>query len=378
MSLLSGLIVQGLRQGSSRAVSQALGQAVGSQLGSGFYTSLRPGGGASSSQQQASVDRAQQQLGGNTVAPVDVAGAVPAPPPSALAQVLGGAGSDALVGNAAADTLAGVDVEGQQQQPNASALAQALTTPTVAPLDVVGPARTPMPTAEPQAPLISGPVPLTTMGQPDIQMPNLMEPTDESGDQSITAEQVAMMAPFAALGLMPNGANGGQITPAGEGGMNLPIKDLIAGGLLAGGLVSGTGGLGSAGDGLKGIAENSKNLANRLGDVAAAGMEGNIGGKGMNAIRRMVRKAQAAIRQRYSGMGMSGSTAEQDDLNDAAEAGVEQQFKIGQQMAQTGLNAIAGLTNQSASAYMALLNASTAKDTALGNALANFAGAIAR
>ena len=43
------------------------------------------------------------------------------------------------------------------------------------------------------------------------------------------------------------------------------------------------------------------------------------------AIKRMVRQSQAAIRQRYAGMGMSGSTAENADLQAAAEAGVARQ-----------------------------------------------------
>lgn len=163
--------------------------------------------------------------------------------------------------------------------------------------------------------------------------------------------------------------------------LGLSPKDIIPALVLAGGLGVGAGGgggggAGDAGTGLATVAKNSTDLANRLGNIADAGFQGNIGGKGINTIEHQVRKAQAAIRQRYAAMGMSGSTAENDDLQAAASAGVDLQFKVGQEMASTGLTAIAALTGQSAAAYSALLNAQTAKDTSLGNALANFAAAL--
>ena len=164
-------------------------------------------------------------------------------------------------------------------------------------------------------------------------------------------------------------------------GLGLKPKDLLGMGLLGAGLLTGakkpdTATPGTPGGELTTIAQNNQALANMLSQRAQAGMSGQIGGMGMNAIKRMVRNAQAAIRQRYAGMGMSGSSAEAADLNAAAESGVDMQFRIGQQAAQSGLNAVAALTGQSANIYQALMNAQTQKDTALGNALANFAGAV--
>lgn len=164
------------------------------------------------------------------------------------------------------------------------------------------------------------------------------------------------------------------------GMLGLDAKSLLGLGLLGAGVMGQQGktaDTGAATSGLQQIAQSNQQTAQQLKDRALAGLSGNIGGMGMNYISRMVRNAQAAIRQRYSQMGMSGSSAETADLNAAVEAGVDQQFKIGQQEAQTGLSAVAALTGQSAQAYLALLNAATAKNTQLGNALANFAGAAA-
>jgi len=143
--------------------------------------------------------------------------------------------------------------------------------------------------------------------------------------------------------------------------------------------VGGGGGAGTAaGTSLNNQAQTGLTTAKALQAAGLAGMNGNIGGTGLNYVGRMVRNAQAAIRQRYAGMGMSGSTAEQQDLNSAAQSGVDMQFKIGQEMAQTGLSAAASLAGQSATIYAALMNAQTQKDSQLGNALASFAGAVAK
>lgn len=133
---------------------------------------------------------------------------------------------------------------------------------------------------------------------------------------------------------------------------------------------------GTPGGNLNDLAGRNAQMANMLGERGLANLGGDIGGKGMRYIDRMVKKAQAAIRQRYAGMGMSGSSAEQADLNGAAEAGVDMQFKAGAQMAQTGLQAMAALTGQSASIYASLLNAQVQRDTALGNAQAEFMSEI--
>lgn len=322
--------------------------------------------------------------GGNTIEGVDVVGNRPTVPgvgagAAALAAGAGLAGLGALTGGSTVpggtqSVPAGTDTStlpAAESDPltvtpavGSSALLSPLTMAALAGgLGALAPGQT-VNTGTP----VSGTVPTTAT--PDVQ----------SGLTPLETAIAAGGLGGLAAGQIPSGATPDATNPlasvaAGAGGglvdKLLPLVPLLP--LLAGGT---GGGVGSATDALKGLADNNVALSNRLGDVANAGFAGDIGGRGLNSIARMVRNAQAAIRQRYAAMNMSGSTAEEDDLNAASQAGVDQQFKIGQQMAQTGLAAIAALTGQSASIYTSLLNAATAKDTALGTALSNFAAAV--
>lgn len=382
MGLVSGLLVNGLRNTGSTALSRAIGTAVGGAAG---------GLGGSGGGGFAPAGSTRRSDPGTTVDQVDVT--APAVPPvldGAVGNIVGNVGAGAAGGTPSGTTT----VDGLEVRPDAAAQDAAIApgsvvadalglSPTdLGTLDVVAPRGPPPVSASGVAPLITGSQNLNTIGSPEITPPG-MEPTKPAEDP-LEIRDLAMLAPLAAVGLIPTGstlpAAGGITPPADGGGLPLGVKptDIIAGGLLGAGLLGGTGGTGSAGDAIKDLAASNKELAGRLGRIAEAGFQGNIGAKGLNSISRMVRKAQAAIRQRYAAMGMSGSTAEGDDLNAAVESGVDLQFKIGQQMAQTGLNAVAALTGQSAQAYLSLLNAQTQKDTALGNALANFAAAVAR
>ena len=389
MGLLSGLLVQGIRNTGSSALSRAIGSAVGSGVGG------LGGGGGSGGYAAAGATRASGTAP-TTVDTVDVNAPAPAPAlDGAVGDILGNAGANLAVGGP--QSAGSTTVDGLEVRPEAAAQDPAIAPGTaladtlglsgpvdVGGLDVVAPRAPPLPSASAVAPLINGNIDLTKMGNPDITPPGMERITEDAKEPVGIMESVAMLAPLAAAGLIATGSTmpaAGAITGAPtDGGLPLGVKptDIIAGGLLGAGLLGGTGGTGSAGDAIKDLAASNKELAGRLGGIAEAGFQGNIGAKGLNSISRMVRKAQAAIRQRYAAMGMSGSTAEGDDLNAAVESGVDLQFKIGQQMAQTGLNAVAALTGQSAQAYLSLLNAQTQKDTALGNALANFAAAVAR
>ena len=121
------------------------------------------------------------------------------------------------------------------------------------------------------------------------------------------------------------------------------------------------------------LAGQNSGLSKFLSDKAMANLGGNIGGPAMSAIQRAVRASQARIRSRYHQMGMSGSTAEGQDLQAAELQGVETQFKVAQDMATQGLASVAQLTGQSMNAYTQILNAQMMQGTALGNAAASFA-----
>lgn len=377
MSLLSGILVNGVRRGVGSTASSVLGRAVGGGLSGGL------GGGGQTATRQSGSNVIPTQPNPND--PIDLAGvdvtAAPAiPPSSAIGQIVGGVGVNSLASGSGNDTLQPNTVEGVE------VTAEQGAADSTAPVDLGGVEVTG--TRIPPPAQVPGVDPFTTGGQVLSSLPGNLDLTQPEeirpAENPIGIEQVALLAPLAAAGLIATGSGlpaAGAITPpGGAGGLPFGVKptDLVAGGLLATSLAAGAGGGGANSDALKDLAADQKELAGRLGGIAEAGFQGNIGSKGLNSIARMVRKAQAAIRQRYAAMGMSGSTAEGDDLNSAVESGVDLQFKIGQQMAQTGLNAVAALTGQSAQAYLQLLNAQTQKDTALGAALANFAAVVSK
>ena len=83
--------------------------------------------------------------------------------------------------------------------------------------------------------------------------------------------------------------------------------------------------------------------------------------------------AAAAIRSRYANMGMSGSSAEMNDLSNLAYTTVSQGANIASQLMQTGVN-----EQQFASGlYQNLMAQSVAQDTAMSNAMAGFTNAMA-
>lgn len=92
----------------------------------------------------------------------------------------------------------------------------------------------------------------------------------------------------------------------------------------------------------------------------------------------------AAIKSKYASLGMSGSTAETQDISSAKSAAVSQSFAIAQQLAQEGLAALtttpaAGSVTQlggdAGQLLEALLQSETTQSTQLGQALAQFAAA---
>lgn len=373
MSLVDQIIVQAASKGLSQAAAAGLAGTLSSSIGNLASQGMLAGLKFSNPDMQSMVDKYNQQYQQQNPAPtVDditvTAGKGAAGGAPSAAQIAGGASAAALRGGAGQDaiadsgggqdnqgtTVAGVQVTGAPQQPAALANIGGLAAPGMA--ANLGPELEEV-VVTPRQEVLQDPV------QPDDSFMS-------------TEDMLAAGGLGAGLLALANSGKGAAGANGQDGGLDL--KDLAGLGLLGVG-VAGAGGGGGSGakDALKGLADNNAALANRLGGIASAGFAGDIGGRGLNSLNRMVKKAQAAIRQRYSSMGMSGSTAEMQDLNAAAEAGVDLQFKIGQDMARTGLNAIAALTGQSASIYTSLLNAQTAKDSALGNALANFAGALA-
>lgn len=128
---------------------------------------------------------------------------------------------------------------------------------------------------------------------------------------------------------------------------------------------------------LRNVASQMRDQGTLLTRQGTAALQGNLPGPAQSAIDQALRAVHAGVRSNYAGLGLTGSSMEQQDLNAASERALAQRFQIGQQMAQTGLNAASNNNNYSASLYGQIMQALTARDTAFGTALSRFAGNLA-
>ncbi len=172
-----------------------------------------------------------------------------------------------------------------------------------------------------------------------------------------------------ATGVAP--AQGGFLSRIlGQGGRNiLPIGMLINSAIHANDEPAGVAQL-------RALADNAAGQGALLTRTGTEALNGNLPGPAMSAIQQALRASQAGVRSNYAGLGLTGSSMEQQDLNAASERALAQRFSIGQQMAQTGLNAATNNNYQAAQLYSQIMNALTSRDTQFGNALARFAGAV--
>jgi hypothetical protein len=87
-----------------------------------------------------------------------------------------------------------------------------------------------------------------------------------------------------------------------------------------------------------------------------------------------------AIKSKYASMGMSGSSTETQEINQAIQSAASQRFTIANQLTQTGLTAAGLATSDNSSAaaiYDAIMQAQLKADSGLQTALANFGMAAA-
>ena len=91
------------------------------------------------------------------------------------------------------------------------------------------------------------------------------------------------------------------------------------------------------------------------------------------AINQAVTAAQTAIKSQYAARGMSGSSAEQQDLQNAATNGVTQATNLATQLLNTGIRQ----SEFSAQLYQGIMNQSMQQDQALGQSIGNLAAALA-
>lgn len=129
-------------------------------------------------------------------------------------------------------------------------------------------------------------------------------------------------------------------------------------------------------DAMNRLAADAEARSGTLSAGAIQAQQGRLPGGAQASLDQALEAVRARIRSNYASLGMTGSTPEAQDLAYAELAATAQAFQVGQGMAQTGFNAAAGADNLAASLYANILNAETARGTALGDALAEFAAGL--
>jgi len=114
------------------------------------------------------------------------------------------------------------------------------------------------------------------------------------------------------------------------------------------------------------IAENARQLA-------TAEQEGILPPAAQQTLQHNLDAARAAVQAKYASMGMTGSTAEAQDLQALNDQVIAQQFQLGQSMAQQGLTQAAqgDANTMNLLDYIAQTEASQGTD--LGNIISQFA-----
>lgn len=153
-------------------------------------------------------------------------------------------------------------------------------------------------------------------------------------------------------------------------------KLAIPAALVGGSIYEGTKGAPGLGN-IKSLAQSEGGLAKQFGDQTLGELTtGTLPAPAQAALDQALRDAHSSIKSKYASMGMTGSTAEAQDLDNADKSAVAQRFKIAQELAQTGLSALSSTTGTEAELYQAILQSQTQQDAGLAQALAGFAGAL--
>lgn len=209
-----------------------------------------------------------------------------------------------------------------------------------------------------------------------------------------TAGTQGLSDTFSGFGTQPGGAN---IPGAAEGaksaftpdGTGTSLKDFISSPSLkgAGNLITSNPGtvLGAAGLGLDALKQQTPmkgtNQINQIADqerqqgaqLQSYLNSGTLPAGLQQSLNQATESAKATIRSQYASRGMSGSSAEQQDLQAVDQRAQAQGAEQAMQLMQTGI----GETGMSAQLYQSLLNGNLEQDKDLGSAIAGFASASA-
>ena len=306
-------------------------------------------------------------------APTTVATAAPETGLSTLAQGAPTVVSDAAPIGAEGSQLAQATTTGTQ----AAGAPGAAITPTATTPTAVGGTAAPAPAAAAPSPLSPAP----GGGVTPAAAPSPLTPGAGTGVEGFSVNDVAGLPgsqtaadKMLTAGLDANAAAGGE----GLSGIAGKAGDYLAKNPTA--ILSA---LGMAANMMKGQQQPkySADLARQAAELNARGAQlqgyltsGTLPPGIGSALSGAHNSATASIRSRYANMGMSGSSAEMQDLNNLAQTTVSQGADIANKLLATGVN-----QQQFASGlYQNLMATSMQQDTNMSNAIAGFTNAMAK
>lgn len=129
---------------------------------------------------------------------------------------------------------------------------------------------------------------------------------------------------------------------------------------------------------LKDLAGQQARFAQNQSEIAQAEEQGLLPAGAQNMFQGLLNANEAAIRAKYAQMGMTGSSAEMQDLAASRDQIMSMMFQQGQQMAAQGYTNVNQATGYESALLKQILDSETAQGTQLGQALATFAGAAAK
>ena len=194
----------------------------------------------------------------------------------------------------------------------------------------------------------------------------------------------ALAQALSQTGAVESTAPGASILPEGAGGGTILGNLFGGGGKDGGGLFGGSPALGllaAAPVALQALRESQPykgetQLQQSAAQLGQQGKElqnylqtGTLPPGAQAAINQATASAQAAIRSQYAAMGMSGSSAEAQDLAQAQQAGVTQATNMAATLLSTGIQS----TQMSDQLYQDIINQSMQEDQDLSSAIGNFA-----
>lgn len=164
---------------------------------------------------------------------------------------------------------------------------------------------------------------------------------------------------------------GGATAPAATAPHHTLLQDAFAAIPLGLGVIQGN----KVPDSEKQLKAFTAEAGNQVGfnnNLANSAIQGKLPGGAEAGIQQQIEAEKAKIRAAYSGMGLSGSSAEAQDLAAVDERATAQRFQIGANIAQQGWNNAINEQGLEGSGLTQIYKMDTARGTEVGNAIAEF------